>query len=257
MELPLKGKTALVTGAGRLGGIGASVCLMLAEKGADIFFTYYSPYDGDEEWKKGSESANLAARIREMGRKAGTIELDLSMTGTAPVLFDAAEKEIGIPDILVNNACYSKNDNIESLNEASIDLHYEINVRAVLMLCKEFSLRYKGEEGRIINLTSGQGIGPMTGDIAYAATKGAIQAVTATLAAELAPKKITVNSVNPGPTDTGWMDEDLRAVLLPKFPLGRIGMPEDAARIITFLASGESGWITGQTIHSEGGFLRK
>jgi 3-oxoacyl-[acyl-carrier protein] reductase len=258
MDLPLKGKTALVTGAGRLGGIGAAACRMLAEKGADIFFTYYLPYDQDEEWKSGTETEimNLIASIREMGSKAGAIEVDLSNAGSASLLFNAAEKEIGTPDILVNNACYSKNDNIDSLNEASIDKHYEVNVRAVLMLCKEFSLRYQGDEGRIINLTSGQGIGPMTGEIAYAATKGAIQAVTATLAAELAPKKITVNTVNPGPTDTGWMDESLRALLLPKFPLGRIGMPEDAARIIAFLASSESRWITGQTINSEGGFLR-
>lgn len=97
----------------------------------------------------------------------------------------------------------------------------------------------------------------MTGELAYAATKGAIDALTVTLAAEIGHKGITVNAVNPGPTDTGWMTDDVQNVLLPKFPLGRIGKPEDAARLIAFLASPEAEWITGQIIHSEGGFLRQ
>ncbi|MFC7370870.1 SDR family oxidoreductase [Fictibacillus iocasae] len=259
MNLPLKGKTALVTGAGRMDGIGAAVCLLLAEKGADVFFTYYEPYDLDEEWKKSSlkSTEQLKRGIREKGRIACAAEIDLSQPQAAHDLFERAEQEMGVPDILVNNACYSKRDSIQSLTEESIDKHYEVNVRSVLMLCKEFALRYKGKEGRVINLTSGQGLGAMAGEIAYAATKGAIQAVTATLAAELAPLHMTVNCVNPGPTDTGWVDDNLREALLPKFPFGRLGMPEDAAKIIAFLASSDSQWITGQTIHSEGGFLRQ
>src|SRR5690606_30745622 len=114
-----------------------------------------------------------------------------------------------------------------------------------------------GSGGRIVNFTSGQSLGPMPGELAYAATKGAIEAVTRTLAAEVAPLGITVNAVNPGPTDTGWMDDALRGYVLERSSMGRIGLPEDAARLVRFLVSDEAGWITGQVIHSEGGYIRR
>ena len=105
-------------------------------------------------------------------------------------------------------------------------------------------------------MTSGQDRGPMPGELAYVASKGAISAFTRTLAAEVGGKGITANAVNPGPTDTGWMDEDLKQELLPRFSLGRIGAPEDAARLVAWLATDEAAWITGQVIDSEGGFSR-
>lgn len=105
-------------------------------------------------------------------------------------------------------------------------------------------------------MTSGQDLGPMVGELAYVSTKGAISAFTRSLAQELAPLDITVNAVNPGPTDSTWMNDGIRTHLLPKFPLGRIGTPDDVAKTISFLASEEATWITGQIIHSEGGFLR-
>lgn len=105
-------------------------------------------------------------------------------------------------------------------------------------------------------MTSGQDLGPLPGELAYAATKGAISAFTRSLSQELAPLGITVNAVNPGPTDSTWMTDEIRNFLSPKFPMGRIGTPDDAARIIAFLASDEAEWITGQIIHSEGGFIR-
>lgn len=132
------------------------------------------------------------------------------------------------------------------------------------MLSAEFARMLEAEKnasssksvlgGRIINLTSGQGKGPMPGNLAYAATKGAISFFTESLAAELAPLHITVNAVDPGPTDSGWMSDDVKNELLPQFPMGRIGLPEDAARLIAFLASDDSQWITGEIIHSRGGF---
>jgi len=130
-------------------------------------------------------------------------------------------------------------------------------MRATMLLAAEFARRFTGDDGgRIINLTSGQGLGPMPDELAYGATKGAIEAFTRSLAAAVMAKGITVNAVNPGPTDTGWISSDLRGVLLPRFPTGRIGEPDDAARLIAWLASPEARWVTGQIISSEGGFLR-
>jgi 3-oxoacyl-[acyl-carrier protein] reductase len=139
------------------------------------------------------------------------------------------------------------------LTSDMLDRHYLVNVRAPIMLSVEFAKVFQKQRGgRIIMMTSGQSLGPMPGEIAYVATKGAIEAFVI----EVAEKGITVNAVNPGPTDTGWMDEEIKQQLLPKFPFGRIGTPHDAARLIRFLASEEAEWITGQVIHSEGGFIR-
>ncbi|MBA2715294.1 MAG: SDR family oxidoreductase, partial [Rubrobacteraceae bacterium] len=145
----------------------------------------------------------------------------------------------------------------EDLDAQVLDAHYAVNVRAMALLSVDFAQRYPGGPGgRIVNFSSGQAQGPMPGELAYVMTKGAIEAFTRTLAVEVGHKGITVNAVNPGPTDTGWISGELRQEILPKFPLGRIGQPEDAARLVAFLASDEAAWITGQTIHSEGGFFR-
>ena len=158
----------------------------------------------------------------------------------------------------MNNAAYSTRDGFERLDAQTLDAHYAVNLRATALLCAGFARRHAGGPGgRIVNLTSGQSLGPMTGELAYAATKGAVEALTVTLAAEVGHRGITVNAVNPGPTDTGWMTEELERELAPKFALGRLGEPEDAARLVAFLASEEAAWITGQVIHSEGGFLRR
>lgn len=122
------------------------------------------------------------------------------------------------------------------------------------LICAEFARRFrKRNGGRIINLTSGQYVSPMPGELAYAATKGAVEAFTKSLASELAPRGITVNAVDPGPTDTGWMSLELKRELQKAAPFARAGLPEDAARLVRFLASQESQWITGQVIHSRGG----
>jgi 3-oxoacyl-[acyl-carrier protein] reductase len=126
------------------------------------------------------------------------------------------------------------------------------------LLCAAFVRRYRETRdahafGRIINLTSGQGVGPMPGELAYAASKGAVEAFTVSLSAEVAPLSITVNAVDPGITDTGWIPEELRQKWREEAPLGRVGIPDDAARLIRFLASAEAGWITGQVLHSRGG----
>src|SRR5690606_34915953 len=145
------------------------------------------------------------------------------------------------------------------LDAKTLDDHYAVNMRATFLLSVEFARRLKFQnksKGRIINMTSGQALGPMRGELAYVATKGAVSAFTLSLSAELAPFGITVNAINPGPTDTGWMTDEIKSHMKGKFLSGRIGLPEDAARLVSFLSSDEAQWITGQIIHSEGGYLR-
>lgn len=263
----LQGRVALVTGASRRGGIGAAIGRALANEGADLFFTHlhdydkeWNPTDADENWPEW-----FAEELRQSGVQVAHMSLDLAEPGSASRLLDEVQRAVGLPTILVNNAAYSVAADFRQLNAALIDAHCAVNIRGTFLLSAEFARRLEAERevrssdsefgGRIINLTSGQGKGPMPGNLAYAATKGAISAFTESLAAELAPLRITVNAVDPGPTDSGWMSEEVKEALLPHFPMGRIGVPEDAARLVAFLASDDSQWITGQIIHSRGGFL--
>ena len=160
-------------------------------------------------------------------------------------------------DVLVNNAAVEIEGTVEETTVEQWDEVLSVNVRApALLSCALARTHPRGTPGRIVNLISGQFLGPMPGELAYTASKGALQAFTVQLAAEVAPLGITVNAVGPGPNDTGWMDDALRAELLPRFPMGRIGRPEDAAALVAFLCSEEAGWVTGQVVHAEGGFLR-
>ncbi|MBI0578983.1 SDR family oxidoreductase [Neobacillus cucumis] len=247
----LKGQIAIVTGVSHELGIGAAICRKLAAGGADLFFTH---------WRAARDWTNrFQEEMRGLGVTCKHKEIDLAKSNAASEMMDSVLDELGCPTILVNNAAHSERDGYMSLTAKCLDEHYAVNMRSTFLLCCEFARHFElnGKSvGRIINITSGQGLGPMPGELAYAATKGAISAFTITLSAELAPKGITVNAVNPGPTDTGWMTEDIKAVLAGKFLMGRIGHPEDAAQIVAFLASKEAEWITGQVIHSEGGFLR-
>jgi 3-oxoacyl-[acyl-carrier protein] reductase len=254
----LRGRVALVTGVGRKRGIGSAVCRALASRGADVVFSYWKDYDREMPWASDEgEPEALPSELRAAGVRAEGVEMDLSLPDSARRLLDAAEERLGRLSILVNTAAYSVRDGYEALEAETLDAHYAVNVRAMALLSVEFARRYPGGPGgRIVNFSSGQSLGPMPGELAYVATKGAIEAFTKTLAVEVGHKGITVNAVNPGPTDTGWISEELEHELLPRFPLGRIGQPEDAARLVAFLASDEAAWITGQTIHSEGGFFR-
>ncbi len=254
----LRGRVALVTGVGRRRGIGSAICRALAARGADVVFSHWKPYDRaapmppDED-----EPGALLEELRATGVRAEGVEIDLSRPDSPERLLDAAASLLGAPSILVNAAAHSVRDGFEALDAETLDAHHAVNVRATGLLSVHFARRYQGgSEGRIVNFSSGQSLGPMIGELAYAASKGAIEAFTRTLAAEVGHKGITVNAINPGPTDTGWMTEELREALAAKFPSGRVGEPEDAARLVAFLAGDEAAWITGQIIHSEGGFLR-
>lgn len=254
----LRGRVAVVTGASRRAGIGAAVCRALAARGADILFTHWNEYDREMPWGADEDGPQaLRAELEAMGVRARSLEADLSRAEVCAGLLDTAAEQLGEPCILVNNAAYSTRDGYEHLDAESLDRHYAVNQRATALLSVSFARRFRGGRGgRIVNFSSGQSLGPMPGELAYISTKGAIEAFTRTLAAEVAHLGITVNAVNPGPTDTGWMTEETRQELLSLFPSGRLGRPEDAARLVAFLASDEAEWITGQVLHSEGGFQR-
>ncbi|WP_409300659.1 SDR family oxidoreductase [Peribacillus sp. SCS-155] len=244
-------KIAIVTGASNSRDIGTAICRKLASNSIDIFFTHWN---ADADWIN-----QFIKEISDAGVRIDSTEIDLSTEDSAIHILDAVQNKLGLPSILVNNAAHSKSDGYLNLDAKTLDEHYAVNMRSTFLLCAEFARRFekgKFNTGRIINMTSGQELGPMPGELAYAATKGAISAFTRSLSAELAPLGITVNAVNPGPTDSTWMTDDIREQLLAKFPMGRIGLPEDVARIVAFLASDEANWVTGQVINSEGGFIR-
>ncbi|MCC7022324.1 MAG: SDR family oxidoreductase [Thermomicrobiales bacterium] len=255
----LSGRIALVTGASRRRGIGAAVARALAARGADVAFSHWRPYDAAFPWAgEATEPDDLEAELRQLGARAAAIASDLSVADAPERLLDEVEALLGPVSILVNNAAHSTNDGYERLDAAAIDAHYAVNTRATMLLSVELARRFSfGSGGRIVNLTTGQALGPMPDELAYAATKGAVEAFTRSLAPAVAPLGITVNAVNPGPTDTGWISPELRDALLPKFPMGRLGTPEDAARLIAWLASPDAAWVTGQVIASEGGFVRQ
>lgn len=251
-------KIAIVTGASRAKGIGTEICRELAREGADIFFTHWSKYDrlmdycneDDFKWSK-----HLMEEIRSLGVQCESMELDLSQPDAPRKLLGEVQNKLGSPSILVNNATHSVDVDFRSIDADMLDAHYNVNVRGTCLLTVEFARLIEGKHGgRIINMVSGQDKSPEPGNLAYVATKGAVSTFTKSVAIELAPLKITVNAVDPGPTNTGWMSSELKEELLPKFPMGRLGEPRDAAKLVIFLASEESEWITGQIIHSDGGF---
>lgn len=257
MTVDLTGRIALVTGATRRIGIGAAICRALADAGADVAFTSFVSYDAEMYQADASDPDTLATELREKGVRAVNIPWNLEPAELLAPLIDRAEQELGSLSILVNNAAWSTRDGWEHLTSIELDRHYAVNARATAMLSVEFCRRFQGDAGgRIVNFSSGQELGPMSGELAYAMSKAAIVTFTRSLAPEVMHKGITVNAVNPGVTDTGWITPEVRGELLQMMPAGRFGTPEDAAKVVAWLASDEAQWITGQVINSEGGFLR-
>jgi 3-oxoacyl-[acyl-carrier protein] reductase len=250
----LRGKVAIVTGVSRHQGIGAAICRAFASCGVDIVFTHWQAFDRETAYGADEDGpALIELELGNQGIRVESLEVDLSSSDAPRQILGVTVERLGMPSILVNNAAHDSPGGILELDASVLDRHYAVNVRGMVLLCAEFVRRYPGGPGgRIINLSSGQALTPMPQSLAYATTKGAVEAFTFFLAVEVASKGITVNAVDPGGTDTGWMTEELRSDLTRQMGMGRVGQPEDAARLITFLASEAGGWITGQVIHSRG-----
>ena len=250
----LAGRTALVTGASRRAGIGAAIARRLAQAGADLVLHTWSPHDADQPWgaDEGGPEA-LAHELSELGRRVELIEADFA-DPQAPV---ALVRGAGQLDILVaNHARSTPWMPLERITAEEIDLAYAVNTRATLLLVQAYAAQHDDtrEGGRVVLFTSGQGNGPMADELPYAASKGALAQITASLAEPLARRGITVNTVNPGPTDTGWATPEQREEAQRRMPFGRWGDPDDAARLVAWLVSDDGRWVTGQVLNSDGGF---
>jgi 3-oxoacyl-[acyl-carrier protein] reductase len=249
-------RAALVTGASRKAGIAAAVARALAADGWDVAAAGWRAFDATEPWGSRPEDAEeLVAELRGLGARAAYTEEDLGDPGAAERLVDWAEDEVGRLAALVVAHTHSQVGDLLGTSVGEWDRHLEVNARGAFLLCAAFVRRRRGAwgSGRIVVYKSGP---PLAGEVAYAASKGALERLVPSLGAELAPRGITVNAIDPGPTDTGWLDAvpDLRARIAAEHPLGRLGRPEDSAALVAFLCSPAGGWVNGQVLACDGGW---
>jgi 3-oxoacyl-[acyl-carrier protein] reductase len=256
---PLAGRVALVTGVSRRIGIGMAVARRLADLGADLFVTSWTAHDRDQPW--GADPGGMDAVLAELRAARETrvehLEADFLDPEAPDRVLAAAVAAYDHVDMLVCNHARSSDGGLGALTAAELDACFAVNTRAVLLLVQAFAAQHDERPGgRVVLFTSGQQLGPMAGELAYATSKAALAGITLSLADTLADQGVTVNAVNPGPTDTGYADPAVRERVARLFPAGRWGTPEDAARLVAWLCTDEAAWITGQVINSEGGFRR-
>ena len=249
-------KIALVTGVSRRIGIAAAVARRLAATGHRLLLTGLPAYDAGQPY--GGDPDGVPALLAELGPAATYLPADLTDPAAPGRLVAAARERYGALDAVAAVHAYSTATPLGSLDAAEIDRHLVVNVRATMLLVEAYAAGYDQARGggRIVLFSSGQRLGPMPDELAYAASKAGVELLTRSFAALLARRGITVNCVNPGPTDTGWADPDLFERVRARFPTGRWGTPDDAARLVEWLCSPAAEWITGQVIDSEGGFDR-
>jgi 3-oxoacyl-[acyl-carrier protein] reductase len=248
----LAGRGALVTGVSRRAGIGYAIARRLRELGADVYVCGFAPHDAAQPW--GADPAGVPALADELGAAHGVF--DFTDPAAPAACLEAATAALGHTDVLVANHAMSCDQDLEALEADAIDDTLIVNVRATLLLVQAYARLHDDARpgGRVVLFTSGQHHEPMTRELPYAASKAALHGITASLAAELAPRGILVNTLNPGPTDTGWATPELLQHELHRLPLGRWGAPDDAARLVAWLASDDAAWVTGQVLTSDGGF---
>lgn len=244
---------ALVTGVGRTVGIGAAIAEGLAASGWDIAFTCWTPYDRRMPWgEEDGATERVAADLTARGARTMAVEADLSDPAVPADVYDRVEERLGPVTALVMCHCESVDSGLLDTTVESFDRHLAVNTRATWLLVREHGLRFAGPAGtgRIVALTSDHTVG----NLPYGASKGAMDRVVLAAAHELAHLGVTANVVNPGPVDTGWMDDAVRTAVRQRTPSGRIGLPSDTADLVTFLCSAQGGWVNGQLLSSNGGF---
>ena len=250
LETPNR-RVAFITGVGRQRGIGAGVARALALRGWDLALTYWAAYDRRMPWGRASdETANLVGELGKHGVRVTSMEADLESPSTASQLFQEALEQLGLITALVLSHCESVASGILDTSPESFDRHFAVNTRASWQLIREFALQIPLSGGKIIGLTSDHTVG----NLPYGASKGALDRIVLAAARELAHMGITANVVNPGPVDTGWMDEATRSELLRRQPGKSLGTPQSVADVIALLLSPEGAWINGQLIRADGGF---
>ena len=243
----LTGKVAVVTGASK--GIGAAIAKALAAAGAAVVVNYASS-------KAGADA--VVAEIEQAGGRAIAVGGDVSRAADAQGIIDAAVKQFGRLDVLVNNSGVYEFAPLENITEAHFHKHFDVNVLG-LLLTTQAAAKHLGEGSSVINISSVVSRVTPPGSAVYSATKGAVDAITGVLARELGPRKIRVNSVNPGMVETegthsaGFIGSEFQHALVAQTPLGRIGKPQDIASIVAFLASDDSYWLTGEQLLASGG----
>ena len=247
MSIPLANKVAIVTGASR--GIGQAIVEALAANGASVVINYAR--------NKGF-AEDIVHRIQQNGGQALAVQADVSNIADLDALFQATMKQFGHIDILVNNAGVMTTKPLEQITEQDFDRQFAVNVKGTYFAC-QFAARYLQEGGRIINFSSSV-LGQMMPTYSlYAGTKGAVEQITRQLAKELSPKKITINAIAPGPVNTELFTADKSATQIETITrmigFGRLGEPEDIAKTVLLLASEEAGWITGQVLRANGGYI--
>jgi 3-oxoacyl-[acyl-carrier protein] reductase len=246
----LSDKVAIVTGASK--GIGRGIAAALAAAGARVAVNYSSDKEGAER---------VAQEIKDSGNEAIVVGGDVSKAADVARLFKEVNSAFGRLDVLVNNAGVFRFGPFTEITDQSFHTHYNVNVLAVILTVQEAIKRFSAVGGSIINLSSIVGSHPVPGALLYASTKGAIETLTRGLALELAPRKIRVNAIAPGHTETegnvsaGTFEGGAGAALAEKTPLGRLGRVTDIAPLAVFLASDESAWITGEVIRAAGGLV--
>lgn len=243
----LAGKVALVTGASK--GIGAAIARALAAEGAAVVVNYASSQAGADA---------VVADIVKAGGKAVAVRGDVSRAADARALADAAVGHFGHLDVLVNNSGVYEFSALEEITEEHYHRQFNTNVLG-LLLVTQAAAKHMGEGGSIVNVSSLVTRIVPAASAVYTGTKGAVDAITGVLSQELGPRRIRVNAVNPGIVETegahsaGFIGSEFEADIVAKTPLGRTGQPQDIASIVTFLASDESRWLTGERLYAGGG----
>lgn len=248
MSRSLKGKVAVVTGASK--GIGAGIAKAFAAEGISVVVNYASDKVGADR---------VIADIIARDGKAVAVQGDVSKAADVVRLFAETKKHFGALDILVNNAAVYAFQSLEEVREAEFRRQFDTNVLGPILVTQEALKHFGPDGGSVINIGSLVSEKRVSNSIVYTATKHALDGITRVLAGELGPRKIRVNSINPGPVETegahtiGIIGSDFEKALVADTPFGRIGQPVDIARVALFFASPDSGWITGETIVAAGG----